>query len=90
MQTTTATILNEEGLHARPAAMLVKLASTFSSEIEFSLASDDTDCANAKSIMSLMGLGLTKGSVIKIKASGDDAEVALNGIVDLINNRFNL
>lgn len=87
MQTTTVKVLNDEGLHARPAGMLVKTASAFTSEIELSV---DGDTANAKSIMSIMGLGLTKDSMVTISAKGDDAEAALKEITSLFNNKFHL
>jgi phosphocarrier protein len=83
----TVTVLNEEGIHARPAGLLVKLANNFTSEIELLI---DDSSANAKSIMSIMGLGLIKNSVVIIKAEGDDAEVALKEIGNLFNNKFNL
>ena len=84
---TTVKVLNDEGLHARPAGMLVKLANNFSSEIELSV---DGESANAKSIMSLMGLGLTKDTVVTIKAEGADAEAALKEITALFNSKFSL
>jgi phosphocarrier protein HPr len=87
MQTATVKVLNEEGLHARPAGVLVKTASTFSSEIELSV---DGDTANAKSIMSIMGLGLTKDTTVTITADGQDAEQALKEITNLFNNKFHL
>ncbi len=84
---TTVIVLNEEGIHARPAGVLVKLANNFKSEIELLI---DDSSANAKSIMSIMGLGLIKNSVVIIKAEGEDAEVALKEISHLFNNKFNL
>ncbi len=87
MQTTTVKVLNDEGLHARPAGMLVKTANTFSAEIELSV---DGDTANAKSIMSIMGLGLTKDTMVTVTAKGDDAEAALKEITSLFNNKFHL
>lgn len=87
MQTVTVKVLNEEGLHARPAGVLVKTASAFSSEIELSV---DGDTANAKSIMSVMGLGLTKDTEVVISADGSDAEQALKEISNLFNNKFHL
>lgn len=80
-------ILNEEGLHARPAAILVKEANNFSSEIHVEVNGSKT---NAKSIMGLMGLGLKKDAVIKLSATGDDAETAVNTLSTLIENKFNL
>lgn len=84
---TTVKVLNDEGLHARPAGLLVKLANNFSSEIELSIGENS---ANAKSIMSIMGLGLTKDSVVTISAIGPDAEAALTEITNLFNNKFSL
>ncbi len=87
MQTTTVKVLNDEGLHARPAGVLVKTASSFTAEIELSV---DGDTANAKSIMSVMGLGLTKDTEVVITANGSDAEAALKEITNLFNNKFHL
>lgn len=87
MQTSKVIVLNEEGIHARPAGVLVKAASTFASEIE--LLTDD-DSANAKSIMSIMGLGLTKNTEVTIQADGADAEAAVKELTALFNNKFNL
>jgi phosphocarrier protein HPr len=84
---TIVKVLNEEGIHARPAGILVKLANNFSCDIEL-LVDDNT--VNAKSIMSIMGLGLIKDTVVTIKADGADAEVALAEISALFNNKFNL
>ena len=66
-----ATIVNQEGLHARPAARIVRLASTFAAEIE--LAKDGLD-VNGKSIMGVMMLAAECGSSITIRANGPDAE----------------
>lgn len=80
-------VLNEEGLHARPAGILVKAASKYMSEIQ--LLSDD-DTANAKSIMSIMGLGLVKDSEVTLTAQGSDAAEAMSEITALFNNKFHL
>ena len=79
------TIMNAAGLHARPAASLVKLASRFSSKI--SLHKDGLE-VNAKSIMGVLTLAVEKGSTVKIIADGKDEQAALDVIIDLINNRF--
>lgn len=84
---TTVKVLNEEGLHARPAGLLVKLANNFSSVIELAVGENT---ANAKSIMSIMGLGLTKDTLVIVTAVGSDAETALAEITNLFNNKFNL
>ncbi len=78
-------IKNKFGLHARPAAMLVKLAGGFNSEIQ--LIKDDMD-VNAKSILGVMMLAAGPGNVVTIAAEGDDEEQAVNAIVELIESRF--
>ena len=84
---TIVKVLNDEGTHARPAGILVKLANNYSCDIEL-LVDDNT--VNAKSIMSIMGLGLIKDTLVTIKADGADAEAALKEITNLFNNKFNL
>ncbi len=81
----TATIQNEEGLHARPAGILAKRASSFKSKIEIQYG-DVTK--NAKSIMSLMSLGLKSQAQVKVIANGEDEKEAVDAIVAMINNRF--
>lgn len=79
------TISNKEGLHARPAAKFVKLASRFSSDI---WVEKDDEEINGKSIMGLMMLAAAHGSVIKVSAEGDDAEQAIEQLTLLVNNGF--
>lgn len=78
-------ILNESGLHARPAAIFVKTASGFKSEIEIEVREIRL---NAKSIMNVLSLGAKKGEEIKIIANGPDEEEAVQGLVDLIKSKF--
>jgi phosphocarrier protein len=80
-----ATIVNQEGLHARPAARIVKLASTFEAEIE--LAKDGLD-VNGKSIMGVMMLAAECGSSIMIRAKGPDAEQAVQALAELVASGF--
>jgi phosphocarrier protein HPr len=80
-----ATIVNQEGLHARPAAQIVRLASSFASDIE--LVKDDMD-VNGKSIMGVMMLAAECGSSILIRADGPDAEQAVQALVDLVAGGF--
>jgi phosphocarrier protein len=80
-----ATIVNQEGLHARPAARIVRLASTFLSDIE--LAKDGLD-VNGKSIMGVMMLAAECGSSILIRANGPDAEQAVQALADLVASGF--
>jgi phosphotransferase system HPr (HPr) family protein len=76
------TIGPQEGLHARPAAQFVKTAKGFSSEIM--IVKGDKE-ANAKSSMKIMTLGAKKGDEVVIRAEGNDAEEAVEALVDLIS-----
>ncbi|MEM0970037.1 MAG: HPr family phosphocarrier protein, partial [Verrucomicrobiota bacterium] len=71
--TKSFTINNEAGLHARPAAVFVKTANQFSSDI---WVSKDGEEVNGKSILGLMMLAAEHGSTIEISVEGEDAEKA--------------
>lgn len=75
-------IKNPTGLHARPASMLVKEANKYKSEIKIIKNGKE---ANAKSILSLLSLGISKDSEVTIKVSGDDENEAINAIINLID-----
>ncbi len=79
------TIPNEDGLHARPAAKFVKLASRFSCDV---WVEKDEEEINGKSIMGLMMLAAAKGTVIKVTTEGDDAEAALEKLSTLVTSGF--
>lgn len=79
-------IINKLGLHARAASKLVATASRFEAKIDVSNPSGQT--ADAKSIMSILMLAASKGTVLAIQASGADEQQALDAICELINNRF--
>ena len=81
----TVQIVNKQGLHARPAAEIVKIASKFASDI--TIARDDLE-VNGKSIMGVMMLAAECGAELTLKATGPDAEQALGAISDLIAARF--
>jgi phosphocarrier protein len=81
----TATILNPLGLHARPAAQLVKLANSFQSEIQ--LVKDGVP-VNGKSIMGVMILAAECGSHITVRAEGSDAEAAVDALLQLVASGF--
>lgn len=80
-----ATIVNQDGLHARPAAQIVRLASSFSADIELS---KEGMGVNGKSIMGVMMLAAEFGSEITIRAQGPDAETAVTALVDLVASGF--
>jgi phosphocarrier protein HPr len=79
------TITNQLGLHARASGALVRLASTFQSEI--TVVKDGTR-VNAKSIMGLLLLAAANGSRIEIAAEGDDEQEAVTAIEALIRRKF--
>ena len=80
-----AKVVNSLGLHARPAAQLVRLASNYQSEIH--MVKDGVP-VNGKSIMGVMMLAAECGSTIGVRADGSDEEAALGAIVDLIATGF--
>ena len=78
-------IENRNGLHARPAAEIVKAAAKFSSEV--TIRRDDLE-VNGKSIMGVMMLAAEYGTTIFLRANGDDAEQAVEAIAALVASRF--
>jgi phosphocarrier protein len=78
-------ILNKAGIHARPAAMFVKLASRFKSDI---FVEKDGEKVNGKSIMGLLMLAAGPGSRLMVEANGGDADQAVNEIEALIRAKF--
>lgn len=81
----SATIVNELGLHARPAAELVKLATSFSADIS---VGKEEMWVSAKSIIGVMTLAAERGSEVTIRAEGDDAEEAVAALKDLVGRGF--
>jgi phosphocarrier protein HPr len=75
------TVANRLGIHARPAAMFVKIASRFHSEI---LVEKDGERINGKSIMGLMMLAAGPGSRLRLQVSGEDAQDALRALEELV------
>jgi phosphocarrier protein HPr len=80
-----ARIVNPLGLHARPAAQLVRLASTFAADIFFN---KDGVEVNGKSIMGVMMLAAECGSSIIIRAAGADADRAVQALTELVATGF--
>lgn len=76
---------NQYGLHARPAAMFVKIASRHDAELT---VEKDGNKVSGKSILGLMTLEASFGSKLRISASGADAEKALEELGDLIQRKF--
>ena len=81
----TVTIQNKNGIHARPAAEIVKTAAKFRCEI--TLIRDDLE-VNGKSIMGVMMLAAEFGSQLNIRCDGADEQPALDALAALIESRF--
>lgn len=80
-----ATIVNALGLHARPAAALVKLANTFDADVEIV---KDGMAVNCKSIMGVMMLAAETGSTVTFRATGRQEEEAVTALTSLVQEGF--
>jgi len=78
-------IVNDLGLHARAATKLVQLASKFPCDVQLS---HEGQSANAKSVMGVLLLCGSKGTVVEVSASGSQAEECVQAIGELIASRF--
>lgn len=83
MKETKIEITEANGLHARPAAELAALAKRFTSSIILSSAGKE---ANARNIISILALGLKKGSVIDVKIEGADSKEAMQELIEFFEN----
>ncbi|NCU17505.1 phosphocarrier protein HPr [Pallidibacillus pasinlerensis] len=81
MEEKTYKIIEESGIHARPASLIVKEASKFSSNIELEY---NGKSVNLKSIMGIMGLGLSKNAEVVIKVDGSDEKEAIQALDELL------
>jgi phosphotransferase system HPr (HPr) family protein len=81
----TVVVTNPQGLHARPADMFVKLASRFESKIELV---KDSERVDGKSILAILTLAASEGTMLSIEATGRDAEQALDALADLVAQNF--
>jgi phosphocarrier protein HPr len=79
------TVINQLGLHARAATKLVQLASKFPCDVEITR---EDQSANGKSVMGVLLLCGSKGTMLDIRASGDRAEECVKAIGDLIADKF--
>ena len=78
-------VLNKMGIHARPAAMVVRITNKFTAEV---FVEKDDEQVNGKSIMGLMMLAAGRGSKVKFIATGDDAAAMLSEIEALFARKF--
>lgn len=81
----TVQIKNSMGIHARPAAKIVKLAAQYSSEIQIT---KDGLSINGKSILGVMALAAERGSEVTIRTSGNDESEAMENILKLFESIF--
>ena len=81
----SVTIRNSVGLHARPATFFVQKANSFQSSIWV----EKEDCrVNAKSLLGVLSLGITKGTSITLIADGIDENSAVDGLAELVDGEF--
>jgi len=91
MKEIKAIVKNKVGLHARPAALFVQTAAKFKSDIKVSCQDQSEKklrTANAKSILSILTLGVFQGTEITIVVNGEDEEEAVKALQVLIGNNF--
>ena len=78
-------VQNEVGLHARPATFFIQRANEFKSSIW--VVKDDRK-VNAKSLLGVLSLGITRGTEVSLVADGNDEEEALASLIELISSEF--
>lgn len=81
------TLLNKYGMHVRPAGLFAKVASRYKAEVK---VEKDGNIVSGKSIMALLTLEAVSGAVLKVMATGDDAEQALDDLEALVARKFDL
>ncbi len=80
-------VLNDKGLHTRPSTELVKCAAHFGAQVQLIYRNY---VVNAKSILGILMLAAERGAKIVVEAVGEDAEQALDAILRLAQNKFNI
>lgn len=84
-KTVELTVSNKMGIHARPAAMIVRVANKYGADV---IVEKDDEQVNGKSIMGLMMLAAGNGSQLRFTATGNDAEDMLKEMTDLFDRKF--
>lgn len=79
------TIINNIGLHARPATFFIQKANSYKSSVW--IEKDDRK-VNAKSLLGVLSLGIAKGMTVTLIADGADEDSAINGLVELVLKGF--
>ena len=83
-------VTNHVGLHARPAALFVKNAGQFRSEIFIRNSTTRSDWVNAKSILDVLTLGVEQNHIIEVKVEGEDESHALKALKELVERDFSV
>lgn len=78
-------VVNPQGFHARPAHLFVKMAATFTCQVEIVKGNE---VINGKSILDLLTLGAGNGTTLTLRASGPDSETAVEALAKLIEQGF--
>ena len=90
MKTSQITVTDPVGLHARPAALFVKLCNQFNATIRIRNLSDSGEWVNAKSILSLLTAGVKQNDRIEIQADGADEGSAMEKLEALVRSDFKI
>ena len=85
MTSQTVKVINESGIHARPASLFLQEATSFKSNIT---VTKNGKSGNAKSLLGLLALGINKGSEIMIGAEGEDEKEAVAALAKLVESKF--
>ena len=85
MVTKEVVIQNQGGLHARPATFFIQKANEYKASVWIE---KDERRVNAKSLLGVLSLGITKGTNVTIIADGADEEAAVNGLIQLVASNF--
>jgi phosphotransferase system HPr (HPr) family protein len=88
MQKITLQVINEVGLHARPASEFVKLAGQFKANLQVCNKTAGSEAVDAKSILSVLTLGVEKGHKIELTGEGEDEAEAIQALRELIESDF--
>lgn len=89
METTKFTVVNEEGIHARPANEFTKAAMKFKCSLKLYKNDNEAKVYNPKSILSVISMGAVRGDTITVVAEGEDEAEAITQILTLAKNAFN-
>ena len=86
MRQATVEIRNEHGLHARPAALFVRAAGSHKSSVKVRNVTLDGQLANAKSIIEVLKIGVSRGHTIELVVEGPDEDVAIDSLCQFIQS----